>query len=397
MKRINLLLAAIMLSATSFAQQALWGFNKITSPEIKSDNTVTFRLAAPHAKSIAITGDFLPTKKIDTPYGKFDVPGVQPLTMNKDSVWEFTTPEPLKSELYSYNFFVDGVKVLDPSNVFMNRDVNSVTDIFIIKGNPGDIYSVQNVKHGAVTRMWYNSPTANMVRRLVVYTPAGYEEGKTKYPVLYLLHGMGGDEEAWMALGRMSQIMDNLIAQGKAKPMIVVMTNGNISQEAAPGETQYGLVQPTTQLPKTMDGLFEKSFPDVIKYVDSHFRTLNDKSNRAICGLSMGGFHSKFISAEYPDLFDYIGLFSAAIEPQKGAQCEIYENQDSKLATLFAKKPKLYWIGIGNADFLYKSNADYRKYLDAHKYPYTYMETDGGHIWRNWRIYLTEFSQKLFK
>jgi enterochelin esterase family protein len=175
------------------------------------------------------------------------------------------------------------------------------------------------------------------------------------------------------------------------------MTNGNISQEAAPGETQYGLVQPTTQLPKTMDGLFEKSFPDVIKYVDSHFRTLNDKSNRAICGLSMGGFHSKFISAEYPDLFDYIGLFSAAIEPQKGAQCEIYENQDSKLATLFAKKPKLYWIGIGNADFLYKSNADYRKYLDAHKYPYTYMETDGGHIWRNWRIYLTEFSQKLFK
>jgi enterochelin esterase family protein len=146
-----------------------------------------------------------------------------------------------------------------------------------------------------------------------------------------------------------------------------------------------------------MEGSFEKAFPEVVKYVDSHYRTIATKAGRAICGLSMGGFHSKFISAEYPDLFDYIGLFSAAIMPQNNTTCEIYQNQDAKLKTLFAKHPKLYWIGIGNADFLYKVNTDYRKYLDEHHYPYTYMETGEGHIWKNWRIYLTQFSQKLFK
>ncbi len=388
----------LLLSMTAFAQQALWGVTAIKSPDIHSDNSVTFRLRAPKANSVQITGDFLPTRKMDTPYGKFDVPGIADLVMNKDSIWEFTTSAPLASELYSYNFIVNGVRVLDPSNVYMNRDVNSVTNIFIIGGNPGDLYSVKNVVHGTVARMWYDSPTLGMKRRLTVYTPAGYEDSKAqRYPVLYLLHGMGGDEEAWMALGRMSQVMDNLIAQGKAKPMIVVMTNGNASQEAAPGESSLGLQQPTTQLPKTMEGSFEVAFPEVIKYVDSHYRTIAKKTGRAICGLSMGGFHSKFISAQYPDLFDYIGLFSAAIMPNGNAKAEIYQNQDVKLKTLFSKKPKLYWIGIGNTDFLFKANADYRNYLKEHNYPFTYFETGEGHIWKNWRIYLTEFSQRLFK
>lgn len=398
MKKINLFFVMLLLSMTAFAQQALWGVTTIKSPDIHSDNSVTFRLRAPKANSVQITGDFLPTRKMDTPYGKFDVPGIADLVMNKDSIWEFTTSAPLASELYSYNFIVNGVRVLDPSNVYMNRDVNSVTNIFIIGGNPGDLYSVKNVAHGTVARMWYNCPTLGMKRRLTVYTPAGYEDSKSqRYPVLYLLHGMGGDEEAWMALGRMSQVMDNLIAQGKAKPMIVVMTNGNASQEAAPGESSLGLQQPTTQLPKTMEGSFEVAFPEVIKYVDSHYRTIAKKTGRAICGLSMGGFHSKFISAQYPDLFDYIGLFSAAIMPNGNAKAEIYQNQDEKLKTLFSKKPKLYWIGIGNSDFLFKANTDYRNYLKQHNYPFTYFETGEGHIWKNWRIYLTEFSQKLFK
>jgi enterochelin esterase-like enzyme len=398
MRKLNLFVVMLFLCTASFAQQALWGVIAIKSPDIHSDNTVTFRLKAPKANSVQITGDFLPTQKVNTPYGKFDVPGVASLTMGKDSLWEFTTPVPLASELYSYNFIVDGVRVLDPSNVYMNRDVTSVTNIFIIGGNPGDLYGVKKVAHGTVARMWYNCPTLGMTRRMTVYTPAGYEDNmKQRYPVLYLLHGMGGDEEAWMALGRASQVLDNLIAQGKAKPMIVVMTNGNAVQEAAPGESSLGLQQPSAQLPKTMEGSFEKAFPEVVKYVDSHYRTIATKAGRAICGLSMGGFHSKFISAEYPDLFDYIGLFSAAIMPQNNTTCEIYQNQDAKLKTLFAKHPKLYWIGIGNADFLYKVNTDYRKYLDEHHYPYTYMETGEGHIWKNWRIYLTQFSQRLFK
>ena len=170
------------------------------------------------------------------------------------------------------------MRVLDPSNVYMNRDVNSVTNIFIIGGTPGDIYGVKPVAHGSVTRLWYKNPLAGMTRRMTIYTPAGYNDGTQKCPVLYLLHGMGGDEEAWMALGRMSQILDNLIAQGKVKPMIVVMTNGNIAQEAAPGESSLGLAQPSMQQPKTMDGMFEQTFPDVVKYVDSHFRTLSDKA-----------------------------------------------------------------------------------------------------------------------
>src|SRR5574344_60099 len=396
MRKITFLFAVLFITIAVHAQQALWGGSQIVVPEINNDNTVTFRLLAPNAQTVQITGDFLPTRKMKTPYGDFDVPGTENLTKNDKGIWEFKS-NILSSELYSYNFIVNGVKVLDPSNVYMNRDVNTVTNIFIIKGIPGDLYSVNNVKHGSVTRLWYYSQTVNKARRLTVYTPAGYKDGNKMYPVLYLLHGMGGDEEAWMALGRMSEVLYNLIAQGKAQPMIVVMTNGNITQDAAPGESALGLTQPNMQLPKTMNGEFEEAFPEVIKFIDSHFRTISDKADRAICGLSMGGFHSKFISAQYPDMFDYVGLFSAAMLPNNGVTSEVYKNADNKVKVQFSKKPKLYWIGIGKTDFLYKYNVEYRKFLDDNKFKYTYMETEGGHIWRNWRIYLTEFAQKLFK
>ena len=234
---------------------------------------------------------------------------------------------------------------------------------------------------------------------MTVYTPAGYEDSSRSYPVLYLLHGMGGDEQAWSELGRATQIMDNLIAQGKAEPMIVVMPNGNISQEAAPGEKSGGFMQPSFNLPHTMDGLYEESFPDIVSYVESHYRTLADKHHRAIAGLSMGGFHSLYISANHPDWFDYIGLFSAAVgrEPRDGGVSEIYRNLEEKFATLFAQQPSLYWIGIGREDFLYQQNADLRQLFGEKGYPYTYVETEGGHIWRNWRIYLTQFAQLLFR
>ena len=295
---------------------------------------------------------------------------------------------------------VDGVRTLDPSNVYCVRDVTNLFSMLLIGGGQGDWYRVKEVPHGTVSKIWYNSPTAGLKRRLTVYTPAGYETSKEKYPVLYLLHGIGGDENAWSELGRAAQILDNLIAAGKAKPMIVVMTNGNISQEAAPGETPNGFTVPTLMLPKTMDGNFELAFPDVIKFVESNYRVKADKNDRAIAGLSMGGCHSLYISANYPDTFGYIGLFSAAINKQQksGVESErVYDDLYGKLAKLFAAKPKLYWIGIGKTDFLYKDNADFRAKLTAKGYPFTYMETEGGHIWRNWRIYLTEFAQKLFK
>lgn len=389
--------ALLLMCAMTFAQQALWGGAPVVSPEIHDNNTVTFRLKAPKAVKVQVTGDFLPTQKIKTPFGEFDGPGVADLKEGKDGVWEFTTPEPLKPELYSYSFIVNDLKIMDPSNVYMIRDVASVTNVFIIGGDRADLYKVNKVPHGTVRRMWYDSPTLGINRRLTVYTPAGYETSGKRYPVFYLLHGMGGDEEAWIALGRTSQILDNLIAQGKAKPMIVVMTNGNAAQEAAPGESSLGFAAPNMQLPKTMEGSFEAAFPDVVKFIDKNFRTVANKKNRAIAGLSMGGFHSMHISKQYPDMFDYVGLFSAAIMPNKDAKSPVYEDIEGKLKVQFSKKPALYWIAIGKTDFLYKANEDYRKMLDEKGYKYSYYETGEGHIWKNWRIYLTEFAPLLFK
>lgn len=389
--------ALLLMCAMTFAQQALWGGAPVVSPEIHDNNTVTFRLKAPKAVKVQVTGDFLPTQKIKTPFGEFDGPGVADLKEGKDGVWEFTTPEPLKPELYSYSFIMNDLKIMDPSNVYMIRDVASVTNVFIIGGDRADLYKVNKVPHGTVRRMWYDSPTLGINRRLTVYTPAGYETSGKRYPVFYLLHGMGGDEEAWIALGRTSQILDNLIAQGKAKPMIVVMTNGNAAQEAAPGESSLGFAAPNMQLPKTMEGSFEAAFPDVVKFIDKNFRTVANKKNRAIAGLSMGGFHSMHISKQYPDMFDYVGLFSAAIMPNKDAKSPVYEDIEGKLKVQFAKKPALYWIAIGKTDFLYKANEDYRKMLDEKGYKYSYYETGEGHIWKNWRIYLTEFAPQLFK
>lgn len=366
------------------------------SPEIHDDNTVTFRLRAPKAVKVQVTGDFLPTQKIKTPYGEFDAPGVADLTENREGVWEYTTPAPLAPELYSYTLLVDGLKINDPANVYMIRDVASVTNVFIIGGGRADLYKVNNVPHGTVSKLWYNSPTLGLNRRLTVYTPAGYETSGKRYPVFYLLHGMGGDENAWSELGRAAQIMDNLIAQGKAKPMILVMTNGNAAQEAAPGESSLGYVAPTMNLPKTMEGSFETHFPEVVKFIDKTYRTKANKQNRAIAGLSMGGFHALHISKQYPDMFNYVGLFSAAIMPDKEVISPIYQEMESKLKTQFAKQPTLYWIAIGKTDFLYKANEEYRKLLDEKGYKYEYFETGEGHIWKNWRIYLSEFAPKLF-
>ena len=396
MRKIIYLSAMLLMCVLSFAQQALWGGAAVISPEIHENNTVSFRLKAPKAVRVQVTGDFLPTQKIKTPYGEFDGPGVTDLT-EKDGVWEFTTPDPLKPELYSYTFLVDGLKINDPSNVYMIRDVASVTNVLIIGGDRADLYKVNKVPHGTVAKVWYNSPKLGMDRRLTVYTPAGYEMSGKRYPVFYLLHGMGGDENAWSELGRTAQILDNLIAQGKAKPMIVVMTNGNASQEAAPGESSLGYAAASMQLPKTMEGSFEEAFPDVVNFVDRTYRTIKNKQNRAIAGLSMGGFHSMHISKQYPDMFNYVGLFSAAIMPNKDVKSPIYDNLDAKLKIQFDKKPALYWIAIGNKDFLYQANTDYRKMLDDKGYKYEYYETGEGHIWKNWRIYLSEFAPKLFK
>lgn len=392
MKRTALAVLALLISLSSFAQQALGRGSRIVSPQINEDNSVTFRLVAPKAVKVHVAGDFLPAEGVDTK----EVPTFAEMT-EKNGVWEYTT-KPLASELYSYSFIVDGLKILDPSNVYINRDVASTMNIFIVGGGCGDYYKVNDVPHGTVSKVWYDSPTLNLTRRMTVYTPAGYDKNKKqKYPVFYLLHGAGGDEEAWMDLGRTSQILDNLIAQGKAEPMIVVMTNGNAGEVAAPGEGPEGFRQASSKQRGMMDGAFEESFKDVVNYIESNYRVYKDKKHRAIAGLSMGGYHSLHISKYYPDMFDYVGLFSAAARFHEKSESPVYQNEKEQIAAQFAKKPALYWIAIGKDDFLYEENVKYRQFLDEKGFEYEYFENGEGHIWRNWRIYLTMFAPRLFK
>ena len=396
--------ALCLMGMAANAQQNLsWGQGpQVASPVVNADNSVTFNMIAPGAQKVQVTGDFLPTKKVEYQGNTYDAPA-DPVDLVKDDkgVWSFTTA-PLKPELYTYNMIVDGVKIIDPLNVYNIRDINNLFSVLLIGGDARtDLYKVNKVAHGTVSKVWYESPTAGLTRRLTVYTPAGYETSGKEYPVFYLLHGIGGDENAWSELGRAAQIMDNLIAQGKAEPMILVMTNGNISQEACPGETSQGFVAPTMMLPKTMEGSFETAFPDVVNFIEKTYRVKKDKAHRAIAGLSMGGFHSLFISINNPDMFGYVGLFSAAVDQQQNGNGEghpeVYADRNQKIDKLFAKNPNLFWIGIGKTDFLIKNNNDLRAYLDSKGHKYTYLETDGGHIWRNWRIYLSEFTPLLFK
>ncbi|MBQ7273629.1 MAG: esterase [Bacteroidales bacterium] len=403
MKKLFIIAAALCIGLGANAQQALFGPQGVESPVINADGTVTFRYQAPKAVKVEVTGDFLPTQKVEVDWGgnkmSFDAPGVRELKEGKGGVWEYTTDFKVEPDMYTYTFRVDGNTVIDNNNVFVNRDIASLTSVLLIPeaGYRSDLYAIHDVPHGTVSKIWYHSDVAGLNRRLTVYTPAGYETSKTKYPVLYVLHGIGGDEDAWVTQGRATQILDNLIARGEAKPMIVVFTNGNISQEAAPLENSTGYTRPTMQLPNTMEGTFETSFPEIVKFIDSRYRTVAKKASRAVCGLSMGGFHTLYLSLNYPQLFNYSGMFSAAIGVNDTSISPIYQDFDAKLAKYYALKPALLWIGCGKTDFLYQANKDFMKKLDDNGFRYTYMETEGGHIWKNWRIYLSEFVPLLFK
>lgn len=378
------------VASTLYAQQNIGSHNRKSdiSPVVNSDKTVSFRLYAPNAKTVTVKGDW-----VDAGTGF-------PLSKGQDGWWTYRT-EPLKSDMYIYTYNVDGNQIIDPLSVFQIRDVNSLFTQFYINGGNGDYYQVQNVPHGNVARVWYKSERLKMDRRMTIYTPPGYEKSNISYPVLYLLHGSGGDEEAWITLGAVARIMDNLIAEGKIKPMIVVMPNGNPDKQAAPGETSENLSyipSMSNMFPGYKNGEYEASFDEIISYTDENYRTVAHKSGRALAGLSMGGFHTVYISANNPDTFDYIGLFSPGVSPtgvKDGA--EVYENIDLKLSTLKEKGYKLYWIGCGVDDFLYDDIKSYLARLDRLNVTYEYVETSRGHIWSNWRVYLMQFSERLFR
>ncbi|MBR4643869.1 MAG: esterase family protein [Bacteroidaceae bacterium] len=385
MRRTTLsLLAFVFGLSTLFAQQAIFERQNIVSPQKNDDGTVTLRLRAPGAQKVEVMGDCIDGYR-------------KAMTKDENGVWTYTT-QPLAPELYSYRFYADGVELQDPANWHRSRDVRSFMSTFIISKEEGDcgyLYENHNVPHGNIQQVWYDSKTLGMARRMSIYTPAGYEKGGN-YPVLYLLHGSGGDEDAWLTLGRASQVLDNLIAAGKAVPMIVVMTNGHADNDASPEFTALARRE-------RQKASFEESFPEVKSYIEKNFRVKKGADNTAMCGLSMGGFHTFHLSLMNPGMFGYLGLFSAAVRMDRGSNKSIDQQiaddatVSAQIAAVFKAKPHLYWIGIGKTDFLYEQNKGLRAYLDKMGYPYEYYENEDGHIWRNWRIYLTIFSQKLFK
>ncbi|MDE6396412.1 MAG: esterase [Muribaculaceae bacterium] len=381
MKRFSLFLAALSVFAGASAQEALNFRISEGSPVVNDDSSVTFVVRAPGAERVSVTG-----------IG-------EPIAMTKDpaGTWSVTTA-PLTPDLYTYAFDIDGVRTLDPSNIYTARDIAALSSVVIVPGGTADLYGVKDVPHGNVSKVWYDSPSLGHQRRMTVYTPAGYDPaGTRRYPVLYLLHGMGGDEEAWGELGRAATVLDNLIAEGKAEPMIVVMPNGNADLAAAPGETGRGLYTPKGEDSRSVPGKFENSFDDIVGYVDSHYLTRPEKAGRAIAGLSMGGGHSWRISMLNPEMFDYVGLFSAAVRWNGNGVSDDEAGLGESLDRQFANPPRLYWIAIGNEDFLYDLNKGYRALLDSKSIPYEYHESAGGHTWTNWRTYLTMFLPRLFR
>ena len=391
MKIQYLLFYTLLFGVFSFvnAQENLdfSGKKKIVSPEIKGKN-VTFRLFAPQAKTVKLQGNWMTGTSSESD-------GME-LKKDPQGIWSLSKDD-FGADIYTYSFFVDGVKVSDPNNSYQVRDVSSVMSMFLIEGPESANYKVQDVPHGTVSKRWYTSKGLKADRRLTVYTPPGYESSKEKFPVLYLLHGMGGDEDAWMTLGRASQILDNLIAQGKARPMIVVMPNGHTSNSAAPGESSRGFYQIDMVTPDIFSGDMETYFNEIIDFTEHNYRVKQNARNRAISGLSMGGFHALYISANQPKTFDYVGLFSPAILPPENRKSHIYVDLDAKLQKQKASRYQLYWIGIGKTDFLFKQVEEYRQKLNKIDFKYEYLESEGGHTWSNWRTYLNDFLQQIFK
>ncbi len=390
---------------------------------VNADNSVTFLVTGANAEDVFISGTFLPAKfKIKTKIATWSKARSKRMTKDGDQ-WSFTS-EPLTSNLYTYNFIIDDEEATDFSGGNYFRDVDNFYNYFIIGGGIGDYFEEKQVPHGTVEKIWYPSTLGGWTkRRMTVYTPPSYDATNKSYPVLYLLHGSGGDENSWTEAGRANQILDNMIAEELIKPMIVVMPNGNVKLDAAPGEGSDPDVEPSANNTSSMFGDVEHVFMhDIVDYIDERYRTITAKQGRAIAGLSLGGLHTLYISLNNPDSFDYIGLFSAQTStiPRGGADVMktlkggiasirdmfeddnnngagyIYESTDDKINTLFASSPSLFYIALGRDDFVKKLNDDLRKKLDAKGYKYYYKETDGGHTWDNWRKYLVDFLPRIF-
>jgi len=349
----------------------------LKSPRVLDDKRAIISIYAPKATDVVVSGDFMNQNKPVS------------LTKNDQGVWSAVIG-PLKPDYYTYTLMVDGVRTMDPKNPVIKQGISSLENIMTVPGAETAFEDNKPVPHGDVREVWYDSKSLGMMRRMHVYTPPGYEKGTTKYPVFYLLHGGGDDDSGWNTVGRAGFIIDNLLAAGKAKPMIVVMPNGSMPMNITPGADM-------TKAMSSMRTMFaDELLKEVMPYVEKNYRALTNRENRAIAGLSMGGFQTLDLTLGHPELFNYVGVFSSGFFGATIDEAETYYAKGLQDPT-FNKNKKLFWIEIGKDDFVMDANKKTMALLDKHQIKYQYKETDGGHTWINWRHYLNEYTPLLFK
>jgi len=404
---------ALLLSTGPVMSQQMAGRGqqgpRIASPEVFPDKTVTFRLLAPKASAVVLNGSW-------------DIGANIPMTKDDQSIWSVTVG-PLGEQLWWYSFNVDGVKVLDPGNSEYSRDGARYDNWLMISGPFSDSWEFKpDMPHGAVQSVWYPSPILKQKgRRMYVYTPPDYMAGNSRYPVLYLLHGGGGDEDQWINLGRTNVIMDNLIAAGKVKPLIVVMPNGNANQTVAQGygygpiprPAARGAAPPRAQAAPAgagrgaaggaapagggrglMGGPYEGSYPhslvkEIIPFVDKNYRTIPNKENRAIAGLSMGGMHTIQATNNNPGVFGWIAVWSAGGQDTPEFVAALAKLQDSGI--------KHYYVGAGTTDFALSGSQALFKTAQKVGLTTSWHETPGPHYYLIWRVFLGDFGSMLFR
>ncbi|MCQ2148304.1 MAG: esterase [Bacteroidales bacterium] len=372
-------LAIIALAACTLSANAQ-GFKQLHSPEITADSLI-FTVIAPNAQNVRIQGDWMQGW------------GGEAMTKGADGKWYYRTAKP-SPEIYMYNVSIDGQSSIDPTNFRIFRDGQSVKSLLYIQGDkePYVAYDDRSsTQKGQIVKRWYNSTAHGYARRLTVYLPYGYDQGKQKYPVLYLQHGGGGDEDCWTVMGRVAQIMDYLIEKGKAKPMIIVMPNGMPIHEASADVMMPEQWVEDMASSDFMDGTnhVKSLYADIIPFIEKNYRVVAKKSHRAVAGLSMGGIYTEQITKQHPEMFDYIGVLSMGLTPQMAPE--------EFLGPVKNAGYKLYWIGCGKTDMAYSNAERSMKALDQMGMKYEYFGELGGHSWDTWRKCLFEFAPKLFK
>ncbi len=347
------------------------------SPEITPDRHVIFRLRAPQASSVILTGEFMS--------------GSKPFEKDSTGLWTVTVG-PLEPEIYNYNFTIDGIRTTDPHNAALKTGTIASTTQSILR-IPGDhpaLYDLQPVPHGELHTLLYNSTTLGFTRRAVVYTPPGYDpSAKTRYPVLYLFHGANSEETAWPRFGHVNLILDNLLAAGKIKPFLVVMPYDYPSPLDAdpPIPPNGGFSEIATTFSRDL-------ITDLIPFIQSRFRTYTDRDHRAIAGLSMGGVEALQIGSSHLDLFSYIGGFSPALRLPDIPTTFTPLTTDPKAAN---QKLHLLWFACGSEDGFYSASTTLTKLLTDSQIQHTFRKSTGAHTWINWRQYFIEFTPQLFQ